>query len=1184
VSKFACLIVSVLLAAAAGSAAAAAVPAELSLRAVGHEGVDVLAGGRLIAPLRLSSNGVLTAQRIEVEPRRARLTGLVCRDPQAVAFSPDSFVALDLAARPEAQRLPELSFRLRLTTFNAERWQKLFDAPAPFHFLTLALPSAQVWHQRGWLNATPNADPFPLLGDMHVGDPEISELWNRNWSYVCPMGGSPIPVIGLWDPAQRLYLGYDFARARATDQTERYVAAAYCWRQGADRSFVSLCYPYGGLKYKDLVFPAAGDVVESHASLIVDTDLPATEDPNERFQARLFADPVTAAALPPAPAANDVGWVAGAARLNDFLWAPGLGLYGAGGESTFYPAGTELINGWGGHREMPLAAALARGDQAAVDTGRRQLEELLTKYAQRFEVEGEPCLYWTKPLTGDWREAWGGPGVKTLHNSDGWFVARVLVEYYRLDRAAGAAKPAYLDAIDRLFNWAKHYVWTRNEFADVPSSPFAIGSTLASSFLLDYWFTFHDDPQRAANAELALKLADHITWRYLQVWAMDSDRSDAGLDSAFLAEPNSGRDWAGLACANEVFWNVDALCQVYVHTGDERMRYYLRGMLARWPQLYRPVLEDSLADCDQHAMTEGLGLFDGAGPGRGERYTYGWHDFLTICQPVGASKLRVVAGRAAALGIGRDGLDVSVARYRTDGAGSCQFVLLSSANSPTEPFDVSFSYPDVDISKLTVSIARDGRESDWSEQTRRPKQSPSSLYLSGLKVGDSVTIGTVPPEAKVLDTAPLHSVNSAVERRLEPGPPPGPMRAERFLPEPSLTGTRLPTSWTDPQSFAGLDLGLRWSCGVPYMQGPEGSGADVDLKAPAEAQAVVVAYAPPADAALTAAPSLLLDNGARLPLRGRPVVGWRGWPPMFQRYVLLDQAALPAGRRPVKLLAAGCTLMSVTWDHGRLVADDMRAAWDHANLALRAEVEQRARLAALRQRFAGFKRFPLAVIPPEPGGRGQDFLAAAGFKRQLTNLNPAAFVNPAVFNAKRFPLALYLDGEDYVETVKTPGDGVAALTRYLADGGTLVCFANQPLPFCYGLGPDAGVRHPASLLPTLGFPLTNAWEKAPDGLTLHNVAPNVLTSLPAQFAWPDGDPRLRWVVHGTVDPADTYTPLVSVHDKDGKDLGDAACVIELGHGPAKGGRIAYVWSTLATAPQGIDLLSDVWAAVLAKIK
>ena len=62
-----------------------------------------------------------------------------------------------------------------------------------------------------------------------------------------------------------------------------------------------------------------------------------------------------------------------------------------------------------------------------------------------------------------------------------------------------------------------------------------------------------------------------------------------------------------------------------VHTGDSRMRYYLRGILERWPALYRPNYEDSLADYGSDALTEGLGLFDGSGPGRGNRYGPGAH-------------------------------------------------------------------------------------------------------------------------------------------------------------------------------------------------------------------------------------------------------------------------------------------------------------------------------------------------------------------------------------------------------------------------------------------------------------------------------------------------------------------------------------------------------------------------------
>ena len=233
-------------------------------------------------------------------------------------------------------------------------------------------------------------------------------------------------------------------------------------------------------------------------------------------------------------------------------------------------------------------------------------------------VGGDACLYWQKPLSGAWLTNWGGPAVTTLHDSEGWYAARVLVELYRYDRAHNQVKPSYLPAIDSLFNWAKHFVWTRNEFADVPSSPFAIGGTLCPAFLLDYYFTFRNDAQRATNATLALHLANVVTWRYLHPWAMDSDRCDGALDSAFLAEPNSGRDWAGLGCANEVNWNIDALTQVYVHTGDPRMRYYLRGMLQRWPALYQPNYEDAISNyTSSEALTEGLWPLRRLRPGPG---------------------------------------------------------------------------------------------------------------------------------------------------------------------------------------------------------------------------------------------------------------------------------------------------------------------------------------------------------------------------------------------------------------------------------------------------------------------------------------------------------------------------------------------------------------------------------------
>ena len=57
-----------------------------------------------------------------------------------------------------------------------------------------------------------------------------------------------------------------------------------------------------------------------------------------------------------------------------------------------------------------------------------QIESMLTNYAQTFSVGGDPCLYWTMPISGSWVTNFGGAPVTSLHNSLGWFAGRVLVE------------------------------------------------------------------------------------------------------------------------------------------------------------------------------------------------------------------------------------------------------------------------------------------------------------------------------------------------------------------------------------------------------------------------------------------------------------------------------------------------------------------------------------------------------------------------------------------------------------------------------------------------------------------------------------------------------------------------------------------------------------------------------------
>ena len=1139
----------------------------ITLQPAANLGFDVYADGVLVAPIRLAANGAIVADVVTTNSLGIRLTSLRARDSQAVVFAPDDFVSITLPAanptNPPVVWEPTVQFKLTIQSFNTNKWLALFPSgPAPFHFLICSMPSAKVWHQIGWLNATPVADPFPLLQDVHDGSPELSCLWNRNWSYLCPLGGHPIPMIGLWDPAASLYVGYDFQGARATDGSERFLATAYCWQQGTSSNFVTLAYPYGGLRFGQQVYPQGGEVLASWFNLEIDNQLPDTEDPNERFQERLFARYTNS--LPAVPVMNDLAWIPGYAHLTSFPSAPGLSLYGSNDVVVFRPTNSVVLRGWAGHREMPVVAAVDTGNAGAIASARAQLGVLLTNYAQVFTVGGDTCLYWTKPLAGSWYPDWGGTNVTSLHNSEGWFAARVLVELYRYDLQHGTNNAAYLQAIDGLFNWARHFVWSRNEFDDVPSSPFAIGSTLCSAFLMDYYFTFKDDPQRSSNAALALHLAGNVTWRYLQVWAMDSDRSDAAIDGAFLAEPNSGRDWAALACANEVNWNIDALTQVYVHTGDARMRYYLRGMLQRWPALYRPIYETSIAQYGSDALTEGYGLFDGSGPGRGNRYDYGFTEPLPLDEPIGNSRLRIVAGARAFICFNTGTLYHDIADYRTDGNGNCSFRVVSGTSAF---FDTTFSYPFVDISGLPVTRRRGTQFITLdSSLLQRPPQSPSSLYFVGLMNGDLITIGTGATNTSIILPDTLLTYDDSKAQPITNG---------LFITQPVAGDYLLPQDWNNSDSFAGLVAGLRWSCGVPYLQGLNAATNPVPVVA-SNAYAALVAYSPPSDQALTTAPNLLLDDGTSLPLSGQPALGWQAWPMLFNRRVLLDYALLPAGRSVRQVAPAGTFVMSYTAFTGTQSNwQPIQGALSNSAAAFLAEEQQRQMLLTARTNFTQLPAGKMALLPLSTAGAAANFAAFTGLDAKWQALTEAQLVDGATFTAAKFPLAFYLGSENYLKTVRTTGDAKAAVISYLAGGGTLVVLATGPFPFYYGYGPNDQPGPADPLLPALGLPLYNAFETAPPNLSMViTTNQSILHSVPAVFPFPPGDPRLRSVNRSQVSSAHRYIPWMTVTNFAGTGYGDAACFIQFGSGAAKGGKVLYLWSSLLSGPQGQALMAD----------
>jgi hypothetical protein len=291
--------------------------------------------------------------------------------------------------------------------------------------------------------------------------------------------------------------------------------------------------------------------------------------------------------------------------------------------------------------------------------------------------------------------------------------------------------------------------------------------------------------------------------------------------------------------------------------------------------------------------------------------------------------------------------------------------------------------------------------------------------------------------------------------------------------------------------------------------------------------------------------------------------------------VLLDYAVLPNGRSLSQVNPNGTLVMGVTAFMGDQTAWlPVQTTLTNASAAFVQSELQRLAVLALQASFASLPTGKIALLPLSTAGAGANFAAATGLNQKWDALTELQLVNSNQFNATRYPLAFYLGSENYVKTVVTDGDGKAAITQYLAGGGTLVILATGPFPFYYGYGPNDQAGQADPLLPALGLPL-QGFEVAPAGIGMQRYTnQSVLLSVPASFPFPPGDQRLRAINRSSLSVAHRYLPLIKAAVPQGTDYGDAAAFIAFGTGPATGGKVLYVWATLLTGPQGQPIMID----------
>ena len=1171
----------------------------VAVRLVGHEGMwlgaDVLerASGRLIAPLRLSSHDAIFADLVEtvkhdengINTQTLRFVNLRGKLGTGLTLGEHDSVCVTLRGEDP---YPQVAFDLTVATFTKEEWELFFGGPCPFHFLTIAMPEAEAWHQRGWLMATPKSDPFVLQQDVAYGGSVASEF-SRNWSYICALGGSPMPAIGLWAPAAKHYAGLVFQGARVTDNSEREVSTAYCWQQGEARQFVTLCYPYSPKSYRKLVYPERAAHMASRADLFWSLNLPDTADPNRSLYEFIQERYIDHA--PRVPHTPNVGYMPGATRLNDWPQLPPPRLVTRHKEDdTFEVAGTVEVGGWNWYAESPAEAAYSRNDTKAIAGLKEDLRYLMS-CARTVEAGGEKCVFWEKPIEGRWNDKWGGEPVRTLHNANGFAVGIAMADVWRHEHATNPGEAAkLLPFIDGIFNWAKHFVWSRNEFADVPASPFAIGATLPAVFLLDYHFTFRNTPERGERARAAIDLAVSIAYRYLAAWAADNDLTDND-DPTFLMEPNSGQSWAGAPCSNEVAWFLDALAQVYVHTGDARLGYMLRGALDRWNLLYRDAERPSLADYDRNAFTEGWGVYAGCGPGDNNRSDFGWANDLLYAWPISNAVARVVCGDRAVLSCVKTAERFDVTEYRgggTNNAGDFAFRVVSARKTP---FDIALSYPQANLAGKKVSVQRGNAR--LAGDVRRPPQAPASLYIRDLRDGDTVIVGEVKADAPALPVARLLEQETDLETGrsqdkdfiLKLGPVAGDTGEFEML--PLEYDTKLDADWTKLDSWPGLPAGIRWAFGAPLWLKPlSAAGGKVARQAPIHLRREIMgpatlffAYAATHKDAWF---NLAMDNGATTVVNAEPSLAWKPWPPIFKQRLLIASVNIPAQRSVESITGHNALLLAMTVHRGDPKTLSVTTASINTGIeAWRAELKAQAEMNALRTELAKVPAGRIALLPTGPRGPAYRFASRCGLLAKTDELTPQQMVEPGRLDASRYPVLLNLGGERYPFSVRADGDGRAALVNYLKSGGLIVCLCWEPFPFFYGEDlrdpKHAETNTPQPLLPKLGVAIKNAFEQPPKEHTFrldYSISQRVLPGAPWQIVFPTtGDLRLRVINDDEMNRHIVrYQSLYGVSNERGTDQGDAAAYIEWLNGDMAGGRLLYVWSGLLQDPDNSPLL------------
>ncbi|MBM3473908.1 MAG: hypothetical protein FJX75_11615 [Armatimonadetes bacterium] len=772
-------------------------------------GFAVTAGDKPVAQVRLGPRGAITAAKAEARKEGAaailRLTGLSVA-ANAAKLTEDSAVTVQLA---EDAPWPRVAFSLGIETFDEAAWQKLVGGTLPFHFLVCDVPQATMFYQGGGMIPLPEVDPFPFTATGFMAGE-----WAEGWSYAPAMAAWAVPAVGLWNHHAQTFVAYDFNEQRQTDRSGELVASAGCLGDGGP-PFFCLVHPYQKLWVK-LTYPPVPSRVASHFELIYSFDLPDSRDPNQFVLERLWRE--KRSLLPPVPRTNDLAWIP---EYDGFApnggiepTAVGTGLVWTSGptglEGAFVELGAKMLGNDFISDGILRAETLRPGDP-----GERLHQDLayLMERCTWVEVDGDRCATWVHPIEGKFQDRWGGERCAGNHHPSTFQIGAAMLRLYQQTK-----DPQLLPYIDGVYNWCKHYLFTRNGVCDLPWAMFSREATaVGENFLLTYRQVFRDDPERKGNADEALALARTAVYKNLWFYTADPDPTD-DLDPTFLNQATNDCRWAGRVTWNEAGWVLRTMVPVYCETGDPFLKYLLRGSIERY---YAGFREDG-------GIAENLQIF-GEIEAKGLR-TGGFADaehgglVRRWARPLDPAKLRVAMGQRAAIAFCMGTRAYDIAEYGYAPETNFTFRLVSLPGAPRdEAIDLVATAPFRDLRGQTVAV--NGQALPAERYEFNDATAGEDVFIRGVKPGDVVSIGEAARgQATEEDGIPYRD-----------GPP---RVAAPWWPVNlrSACNTSLKRDWWQEDSWFGLTPGRRevWRIPVHLVDPEDSRGRDAVTKGEAK--------------------------------------------------------------------------------------------------------------------------------------------------------------------------------------------------------------------------------------------------------------------------------------------------------------------------------------------------------------